>query len=49
MTLLILCDHDRGTLAEASLEALTFETADHHEAVRSFLEKREPKFGSAGG
>ncbi|MDE0927779.1 MAG: electron transfer flavoprotein subunit alpha/FixB family protein [Acidimicrobiales bacterium] len=24
MTLLILCDHDRGTLAEASLEALTF-------------------------
>ena len=24
MSLLILCDHDRGTLDEASLEALTF-------------------------
>ena len=24
MSLLVLCDHDRGTLAEASLEALTF-------------------------
>ena len=32
-----------------ALEALTFETADHREAVQSFLEKREPKFGEGGG
>ena len=40
-----------GRLLDTSLalEALTFETADHHEAVRSFLEKREPKFGKGGG
>ena len=24
MSLLVVCDHDRGTLAEASLEALAF-------------------------
>ena len=24
MSVLVLCDHDRGALAEASLEALTF-------------------------
>jgi enoyl-CoA hydratase len=28
-----------------ALEAITFETADHHEAVRAFLEKRKPVFG----
>ena len=40
-----------GRLLDTSLalEALSFETADHREAVRAFLEKREPKFGSAGG
>ena len=36
-----------GRLLDASLamEAITFETADHREAVQSFLEKREPVFG----
>ena len=24
MSLLVICDHDRGTLSDASLEALTF-------------------------
>ena len=35
----------------AALEAITFETADHHEAVASFLEKRAPSFtsGRPGG
>ncbi|MEX1008757.1 MAG: enoyl-CoA hydratase-related protein [Acidimicrobiia bacterium] len=28
-----------------ALECVTFETADHHEAVEAFLEKREPTFG----
>lgn len=28
-----------------ALEALTFETADHREAVQAFLEKRDPVFG----
>lgn len=28
-----------------ALEAITFETADHQEAVRAFLEKRKPVFG----
>ena len=28
-----------------ALEGLTFETADHREAVQAFLEKREPRFG----
>jgi enoyl-CoA hydratase len=28
-----------------ALEGLTFETADHREAVRAFLEKRDPVFG----
>ena len=28
-----------------ALEAITFETADHREAVRAFIEKRAPKFG----
>lgn len=28
-----------------ALEALTFETADHQEAVKAFLEKRAPRFG----
>ena len=27
-----------------SLEAITFETADHQEAVKAFLEKRDPVF-----
>lgn len=29
-----------------ALEGLTFETADHREAVQAFLEKRDPVFGS---
>jgi enoyl-CoA hydratase len=29
-----------------ALEAVTFETADHREAVRAFLEKRKPVFGT---
>ncbi len=35
----------------AALEAITFETADHREAVASFLEKRAPSFtsGRPGG
>jgi len=39
-----------GRLLDTSLalEALSFETADHREAVRAFLEKREAKFGGAG-
>ena len=39
-----------GRLLDTSLalEALPFETADHREAVRAFLEKRQAKFGSAG-
>src|SRR5690606_26059821 len=28
-----------------ALEAITFETADHQEAVKAFLEKRKPVFG----
>jgi enoyl-CoA hydratase len=28
-----------------ALEAITFTTADHHEAVDAFLNKREPRFG----
>lgn len=32
-----------------AMEALTFETSDHQEAVRAFIEKREPVFGGAGG
>jgi enoyl-CoA hydratase len=28
-----------------ALEGLTFETADHREAVQAFLEKRDPVFG----
>ena len=38
-----------GRMLDASLalEALTFETADHREAVRAFLEKRAPAFGKA--
>ncbi|SHN46570.1 enoyl-CoA hydratase/isomerase family protein [Cryptosporangium aurantiacum] len=31
--------------ASLAMEALTFETADHREAVRAFLEKRPPRFG----
>ena len=30
-----------------ALEAITFETADHKEAVRAFLDKRKPVFGRA--
>jgi enoyl-CoA hydratase len=30
-----------------ALEAITFETKDHQEAVRSFLDKRKPVFGRA--
>jgi len=28
-----------------AMEAITFSTADHREAVRSFIEKRPPAFG----
>ena len=31
--------------ASLAMEAITFGTADHHEAVASFLERREPRFG----
>jgi enoyl-CoA hydratase len=31
--------------ASLAMEAITFTTADHREAVRSFVEKRPPKFG----
>jgi enoyl-CoA hydratase len=31
--------------ASLALEALTFETADHREAVAAFLAKRPPEFG----
>jgi enoyl-CoA hydratase len=31
--------------ASRAMEAITFSTADHREAVRSFVEKREPRFG----
>ncbi len=30
-----------------ALEQVTFETADHREAARSFKEKRKPRFGHA--
>ena len=30
-----------------ALEAITFETSDHKEAVRAFLDKRKPVFGRA--
>jgi enoyl-CoA hydratase len=33
--------------ASLAMEAITFETADHREAVQAFLGKREAKFGSA--
>jgi enoyl-CoA hydratase len=32
--------------ASLAMEAITFTTADHREAVRSFVEKRAPKFGA---
>jgi enoyl-CoA hydratase len=32
--------------ASLAMEAITFSTADHREAVRSFVEKREPHFGA---
>ncbi|MGR6999119.1 enoyl-CoA hydratase/isomerase family protein [Yinghuangia aomiensis] len=31
--------------ASLAMEALTFGTADHREAVRAFLDKRAPNFG----
>jgi enoyl-CoA hydratase len=42
--------HDRiNRVLDAALamEALTFESADHREAVQAFLGKREPQFGKA--
>jgi enoyl-CoA hydratase len=32
--------------ASLAMEAITFSTADHREAVRSFVEKRAPRFGA---
>jgi enoyl-CoA hydratase len=32
--------------ASLAMEAITFETSDHKEAVQSFLEKRQPVFGA---
>jgi enoyl-CoA hydratase len=32
--------------ASLAMEALTFATADHREAVRAFLDKRPPSFGA---
>jgi enoyl-CoA hydratase len=32
--------------ASLAMEAITFETADHREAVRAFIDKREPVFGA---
>ena len=32
--------------AALAMEAITFETADHREAVRAFLDKRAPVFGA---
>jgi enoyl-CoA hydratase len=34
--------------ASLAMEAITFSTADHREAVRSFVEKRAPRFGGGG-
>lgn len=34
--------------ASLAMEALTFGTADHREAVRAFLDKRAPNFGTFG-
>jgi enoyl-CoA hydratase len=34
--------------ASLAMEAITFGTADHREAVRSFLERRPPSFGGSG-
>ncbi len=31
--------------ASLAMEAITFGTADHREAISSFLERREPMFG----
>jgi enoyl-CoA hydratase len=33
--------------ASLAMEAITFSTADHREAVRSFVEKRPPRFGES--
>lgn len=33
--------------ASLAMEAITFGTADHREAVQAFIEKRQPNFGSA--
>jgi enoyl-CoA hydratase len=35
--------------ASLAMEAITFSTADHREAVRSFVEKRAPRFGQGHG
>jgi enoyl-CoA hydratase len=35
--------------ASLAMEAITFESADHREAVRAFLDKRSPVFGQSAG
>lgn len=36
---------NRVTDAALAMEAITFQTADHHEAVKAFIDRRTPNFG----
>ncbi len=38
---------DTVVTASLALEGMTFNTADHHEAVRAFRAKEKPKFGQS--